>query len=60
MVWCTLRTRDTLFMMAAVWGRRSLISMSGQADRIGRWGPRTPSSAEGFMSKVSRWLGPPH
>ena len=34
--------------------------MPSALDDMGLCKPRMPSGASGFMSKVSRWLGPPH
>src|SRR5262245_47274509 len=43
----------------ANFGSSSQISMPGTDVAAGRYGPRYSIGAAGFMSNVSRWLGPP-
>src|SRR6266851_5870579 len=47
-------------MTLATRGKCSFTWMPGAFDEIGWCGPRICSGASGFMSNMSRWLGPPN
>ena len=57
--WCIVRTRENLSAQHARPGSNSQIRMLGTLVAIDTNGPRYSTGASGFMSKVSRWLGPP-
>jgi hypothetical protein len=60
MVWVMLRMSVTRSMTLATRGRRCDTWMPSAPEGIGRCGPLMPSGASGFMSNMSRWLGPPN
>ena len=57
--WARLRTRVYLSARAARRGRCSQILSPGRRVAIGLNSPRISAGASGFMSNISRWLGPP-
>ena len=58
--WCMLRTIAILSITRASPGRCSQICTPGTAVEIEANSPRMSAGADGFMSNVSRWLGPPY
>src|SRR5215471_19120706 len=60
MVWRSVRTWQMRSMTRAMRGSFSLTWTPGSDVAMGLYLPRTSAGADGFMSKVSWWLGPPH